>query len=930
MNHWPLKTIVIATFTALLADASGFLQPIDWLVGDFRTRLLQRSLVSDAVVIEIDAYSLRQMGSWPWPRGHHALLLQHLRDAGASTVFFDIDFSSPSRSDEDRRFAESLANATPTRVILPVFRQPSRFAQQDSVMTTQPLPMFGEHSELVTVNVWQDNDGLLRRVPLGLDSPIGFLPTFAALLQPPTHQTTEPASLYLDFTILPTSFKHLSYFDVLSGNFSSADISGRPVIVGATALELGDLIPVPVYHLLPGPVLQALAYQSLRAGSLRPLPSWLLWTLTLVLTALVGVIMKHSTWRVGVVTLMGLGVALFAGSLILYSQHRVVFDMAGVLLSLTLCILLVIFNTLDRQQLKLWLQRLDLRRKDALVQNIVDNSIDGIITFNAGGKITLVNPAAEQIFGYAAGEMLGLDSQTLVANLTESTCTELRQRSVRQLFESTATRRDGSTFPVEVALSKLNLDEQTSYTVFLRDITERKSQQLALHYQASYDVLTGLLNRATLLKKLDELTLNAAPGQDLQPAFLMLDLDRFKDLNDAFGHEAGDRLLYEVGNRLVRATGPDAILARIGGDEFAVLVQNAYDRSLVCALAERLLTSTTRAFHVNGVIVELGLSIGIAFYPEHGQLSSTLMQRASLAMYKAKHMHLGYVVYDNDFDPNSLRRVSMTSSLRAAISSDRLQLHYQPKLNLTSHRVSSAEALLRWHDPVLGAISPEEFIRLAEDNNLIKPLTQWVLETALDHCSLWRERGEACSIAINLSAQLLQDAAFIKSLGKILTHYPIAMGWLEIEITETALIGDLAQAVRSLDELHQLGIPLAIDDFGTGYSSMSYLRDLPVQFLKVDKSFVLDMVNYENNRAIVKATIDLAHNLGLKAIAEGVEDPATMALLKTMGCDYTQGFGISRPLPKESFERWLRDWNRERSAPAKRDIPPEGRKPLLT
>ena len=906
MRRWPVRTVVIAALIAVLADATGFLQPVDWLLGDFRTQLLQRTLSSDVIIVEIDAYSLRQIGSWPWPRRHHGQLLKRLRDAGVHTVFFDIDFSSPSRPDEDLRFAESLANAAPARVVLPVFKQPNRFLEQDSLVMTQPLPMFSKHSELVTVNVWQDDDGLLRRVPLWMDSPIGHLPSFAALLQSLSDQTTKHALLYLDFTIQPSSFLHLSYFDVLNGNFSPARVAGKPVVVGATAIELGDLVPVPVYRMLPGPVLQALAYQSLQAGRLRPLPSWLLWTLTLALTALLGVILQRSNWRVMLATLIGFGVALFAGSLILYAQHRIVFEPVVVLLSLALCTLLIMFRTLDRQQIRLWLQRLDLRRKDALVKNIVNNSIDGIIAFNAGGKITLTNPAAEQIFGYPSGEMLGLTSKMLVADLGASTCADLHRRSAQRLFESTATRRNGSTFPVEVALSELDLDGKTSYTVFLRDISERKSHQLALHYQASYDSLTGLLNRPTLFKKLDELIRHAPPDQTHRLAFLMLDLDRFKELNDAFGHEAGDRVLHEIGRRFITAAGSDAIVARIGGDEFALLVQNTHDRSAVCALAERLLASTTQGFHINGVAVELGMSIGIAFYPEHGQLSSTLMQRADVAMYKAKRTHSGYLVYDPQFDPNSLRRLSMASSLRTAINTDQLELHYQPKLNLASQRVTGAEALLRWHDPELGAVSPDEFIQLAEDNNQIKPLTQWVLETALQHCTEWRAQGIACSIAVNLSAQLLQDAEFIRSWSATLARYQDVLGWLEIEITETALIGDLAQAVRSLNQLHELGFPLAIDDFGTGYSSMSYLRDLPVQFLKVDKSFVLDMVDHANNRAIVQATIDLAHKLDLKAIAEGIEDLATMELLKTMGCDYAQGYFISRPLPKRAFEQWLR------------------------
>ncbi len=427
----------------------------------------------------------------------------------------------------------------------------------------------------------------------------------------------------------------------------------------------------------------------------------------------------------------------------------------------------------------------------------------------------------------------------------------------------------------------------------------------ALRHQALHDGLTGLPNRTLLLDRLAQVLL-AARRRPVSFALLLMDLDRFKEINDTLGHHFGDLLLREVGRRIQASIRENDSLARLGGDEFAVLLPDTgREGALLCAT--RITRHLQRRFSVEGLHIETRASIGIALYPEHGDDGVTLLQRADVAMYQAKRSGNDFALYDPGRDSHSVRRLRLMGELREAVSAGQMLLHYQPMLDLRSGAVSGAEVLVRWRHPELGLVAPGEFIPLAEQMGAIHPLTLWVLETALARLRAWRREGIEMVLSVNLSAHCLQDASLPATVESLLHRHEIPPGALQLEITESALMHDLDRARDMLGRFHTLGVHLAIDDFGTGFSSLAYLRRLSFDELKIDKSFVRDMCSDPNDASIVRAVIDLAHNLGCRVVAEGVEDDRTLARLRELDCDRVQGFYLSPPLAADDAGRWFRD-----------------------
>ncbi len=394
-----------------------------------------------------------------------------------------------------------------------------------------------------------------------------------------------------------------------------------------------------------------------------------------------------------------------------------------------------------------------------------------------------------------------------------------------------------------------------------------------------------------------------------------MDLDRFKEVNDTLGHASGDELLRQVAGRLQRALRAVDTCARLGGDEFSiVLPQTAGDGAVQCA--HKIQQVLTEAFVINGVSLRLGTSVGIAVYPEHGQDADTLIQRADVAMYDVKRRQAGHALYAASADPNSLERLTLANDLRTAIEQGQFELHYQPKLSLESGSLEGVEALVRWQHPRLGRVAPDRFIPLAEQSGLIRELTGWVLRQAIGTAARWRARGWELSVAVNLSPLDLLDAELPERIGAWLRAADLPASCLELELTESATMADVGRAAAAFEKLAAMGMRIAIDDFGTGMSSLSYLRRLPVDDIKIDRSFVTDMLRDEHNAVLVRSIIDLSHNLGRRVIAEGIEDGPTLERLKALGCDVAQGYFIGRPEPMARIEAMLGGEGREAGTPA--------------
>jgi diguanylate cyclase (GGDEF)-like protein len=422
--------------------------------------------------------------------------------------------------------------------------------------------------------------------------------------------------------------------------------------------------------------------------------------------------------------------------------------------------------------------------------------------------------------------------------------------------------------------------------------------------QALHDSLTGLPNRALFADRLDHaLASGRREGADL--AVMTLDLDRFKEVNDALGHGYGDELLRQMAVRLRSCLREGDTVARLSGDEFAVLLPGA-DAALATELGERLLGGLHRSFVLHDVTVDVEASIGVALAPAHGDTVEAIMRSADVAMYAAKDAKTGIVVYEPSLHVHQPNRLVLLGDLRRALDEpDQLQLHYQPKVGLDGNEVCGVEALVRWHHPTRGLVLPAEFIPVAETTGLINRLTEHVLRLAVAQGRAWLDRGLTLPLAVNLSPRCLLDTTLLERVRALLAEYGLPAELLRLEVTETAVMANPALAMSTLTGLHQLGIRLSIDDYGTGYSSMAYLRRLPVDELKVDRSFVLNMTENDNDAILVRSAIDLGHNLGLSVVAEGVEGADHVAALQGLGCDVAQGYHYARPMPAEDVCAWI-------------------------
>ncbi len=420
------------------------------------------------------------------------------------------------------------------------------------------------------------------------------------------------------------------------------------------------------------------------------------------------------------------------------------------------------------------------------------------------------------------------------------------------------------------------------------------------NYQATHDILTGLPNRVLVFDRM--LQAHSSAKRDERPfAVLVMDLDHFKEINDTLGHYNGDRLLKQVAARLKDTVRDIDTVGRLGGDEFAVLLPTISAPEDAEDVAKKLLEALEPQFQVHGINLDVTASIGIAVYPEHGDDVDTLLQRADVAMYSTKNARTGYGQYCPALDANSKRRLSLSGELRQSIETGGLILHYQPKVNLRTERISGAEALVRWQHPEHGLMFPDEFIPLAERTGLIRPLTIWVIEQGLKDCAYWNAMGLNAGISLNISARDLIDPQLPESFAIFLKTHAVDPSLVVLEITESAIMADPQRALDVLNRLNAIGIKMSVDDFGTGYSSLAYLKQLPVSEIKIDKSFVMEMLQDENDAVIVRATIDLAHNLGMSVVAEGVQDRATSDQLKRLGCDVIQGQFTGMPMERDEL-----------------------------
>lgn len=553
--------------------------------------------------------------------------------------------------------------------------------------------------------------------------------------------------------------------------------------------------------------------------------------------------------------------------------------------------------------------------RQRLAATVVDNTLEGVVVTDAQSRILSVNAAFTRVLGYTEDELLGKTPREFKSGRHDSafyqTMWGTMQRTGHWQGEIWNQRKNGEIFPEHMSLSTVR-DEAgkiTHYVCIFTDISAAKAQQERLEYLAHRDALTGLSNRVWFKQQLEE-TVAQAQTQGEHLAVLLINLDRFKDVNDSYGHAVGDEVLQHLTRQVRAAVRPGDLLGRLAGDEMAVVARNLRHPDSAAAVARHLLAAVAEPWHSpQGLEVVVGASVGICLFPEHANNAEVLLQGAHAAVYGAKARGRGALCFfTEEMTAAARERLELESRLRQALAHEQLQLHYQPQVDIATGKIIGAEALLRWTDPQEGPISPARFIPVAESSGLIGPLGEWVLRKVCQQGKIWLDAGlPAITLAVNVSPRQFQLTDLVTCARTILAETGYPAGQLELEITESALAERFEEVLKVLEGLRDLGLHLAVDDFGTGYSSLAQLKRFPIDVLKIDQSFIRDIPHHSDDMAISAAIIAMGHSMGLKVLAEGVETEEQLAFLLERGCDSFQGYLLSRPIPPADFALMLQN-----------------------
>lgn len=904
----PVSKVVVSALLATVVFAlllwPGLLERAETGLRDRIVALFVEEQPSNLLLLEIDSASIEAIGQWPWPRSVYASAIDALSKADIRSLMVDVDFSAVSSLGGDAELEvaiRSVAGKVPT--FLPVFVQ--RRSQMDSdMMIRRPLPGLANSVELVSVNMYPASDGLVRSLSVGFRWQDKFYRgAWNALAEQADTGT------WIDYTISPESFRYVSFIDLLEGRVPERILRGRDVIIGSTAIELGDNLATPIYQVLPGAVIQALGAQTQRNGGLYALAPATGFIILAFFWLGATVIFSRCRWHrglqvLGLITVVWMGVFIVA-----HLQAHLIVDVFKPLFLSVLVYVAINLARLDSATLDRILLQLSLRDNEALLNRIVATTNDYILCVDRNGVITKANLAIQTLCDRPESDM---------ENSPLSDCLPDSRHGLMALpsspFDTHVVTRAGRHIPVQATVSRVATSGEAIFTVVLRDMSERVARERELEYRATYDSLTGLLNRSAFFERVNETLEHHQFG-----CLVCLDIDYFREVNDTYGHAAGDQLLKAVAQRAERYVGNLGHCARLGGDGFALWLPGLRFEAGGSQFCERLLEDIESPLTleiIGDIPLQISATAGAAEYGSyrnaldqtHQTSPSTqaelLLRQATDAMRLGKGEGVAVRCYRESDSQAAMRRLELVPAIRTHINNDAFHLVYQPKLDLSTLTPIGCEALLRWPQNAGEIVPVTQLIEVAENSRQIVPLTRWVVETILAQETEWEKKGWPRHMALNLSARLFQDRNFIAGLKDLLNS---SNGYfaIECEITETALLGNEGRALALVSELVDSGATLAIDDFGTGYSSLAYLQSLRASVLKIDRSFVSGIQESPGNQVIVRSTINMAHELGMTVVAEGVEALEDEQFLRAHGCDLAQGYFYARPLALPDFGRWL-------------------------
>ncbi|OYD54777.1 PAS domain S-box protein [Thauera propionica] len=886
------------------------------------------ALTPASVIVAIDDDTLDALGQWPWSRAVHAEMIDRLDAAGVAAIGVSILFSEP--GPDDTRLAASIAASG--RVVLPV--APRAGSGGEGVIELLATAKLGEGAAAYGhVDVELDADGLSRRTfaQAGSGSPHWDALALATLKQasrasdggaaqrvgadtwirPVTSRTSwmRRGEILLPYPDGRGAPAYLSYFDVPSRPELLRQLQGKTVFIGATASGIDAALATPAGAQggrMAAVEFHARAFEALRSGlvyrSADPVWTVVLSLAFLVLPATLFGRVPATLAFAGLLVAPPLGSGLALNTLQLWIPPMTA--LVGLILGSILWFALHLVRTRGSLNLA-------LNDADATLRSIAD----AVITLDASARITLTNPVAEQLSGLSRSGARGQSIDALVRNHTEQAgwaieavlaCLKTR-RTIRVPDPIRWTTPDGEAHMLRLTATPVG-GTGDGAVLALTDVTDTLAMTARLQHEATHDPLTGLPNRALLLDRLHQALANAERRGSLL-ALLFVDLDRFKRINDSLGHSAGDHVLRVAAERLQSSVRAGDTVARWGGDEFIILLDNITDTHAVVAVADKLLGLLERDLRTeSGTDLVLSCSVGISIGPKDSKDAATLLSMADKAMYRGKieggHR---YAFYSPEMNTWSRERLSLEAALHHALANREFELFYQPQIDIATSRLVGLESLIRWRRPDGGLVRPDAFIPAAEESGLICSIGDWAIGEALQQGARWRAEGlPPVPLSVNVSARQCSDMRIVDTIRHGLADTGLEPGLLKVEVTESTAMHSAERAAELLHSIDALGVGLSVDDFGTGYSSLSLLKRFPISELKIDRSFVGDVGREGDDAAIVRGTIALAHGLGMSVVAEGVETQAQLRFLAGQGCDAAQGYLFSQPLPAAEVREWLK------------------------
>jgi diguanylate cyclase (GGDEF)-like protein len=908
--RYALSVALIGILTGLSWEA-GYLDLLKNRIEELRFTAAPRPPTGTIVLVDIDAKSIAAMGEWPWPRRIHANLIEALTRHGADEVAFDVDFSTRSNEMDDAVLEAALRAGG--SVILPAFNQRlSADGADHRLAANRPLERFRDASWPASVNVQPDPDGRVRRYPYGEIIEAESVSSIPALLAGSPQRS---GAFAIDFSIDGGAIDRVSAIDLLRDKADGARIAGKKVIIGATAIELRDYFQVPAQGIIPGVLLQAVAAETLlqgRALAQTGLP------MTFAGLAVIGALVlaaRRLDWKVRLAGLFAAAIAVETAAAGLQMLRPLAVDTSAWHAMFLCAAVLTTAAEIGLRRILLAISSTEARNTRTLLDQIISDNFDGIVVVDHAGQIHSASRSAVQTFrptavapfeGRPLDELVPAALAKVVKETMASACEgQWPDQHPRELslhlpgagertleYVVTPSRLDGG-----ISVDGRAAQDRFAACLTFRDITERRLAEKRLAYLARFDTLTGLPNRNAFMERLADV-IAAAARQDSW-AVLYFDLDRFKTVNDTFGHGVGDLLLHAVARRGLETVQLPHVLARFGGDEFAVIWTEPLDAEQIGKIADRLIASLSEPYEISGHRLAVGVSIGIAAGGDGHQDLATIMKNADTALYRAKRDGGGcHRFFEPSMDAALQARQKLEVDLRDAFARREFEVFYQPQFDLVDRRLTGVEALLRWRHAERGFVSPAEFVPVAEEIGIMEALGAWVLCQACTEVARW---PRDIKVAVNVSPVQFMRGDIVAAVDDALARSGLPARRLELEITESLFIQENGAIRATMDEIGRRGIGFALDDFGTGYSSLSYLRKFPIGKIKIDRSFVTGIPHDEEAVAIVQAVIALAGNLGIRTNAEGLETAEQIELLHLLGCNEGQGYGLGKPQPAESI-----------------------------